>query len=167
LSGLGSKRRGKRGRGPGGLPQPEPVTTAYTLSLDSVEAMAANAAANAERPLLKLKLAGPEDLDRVRAVREAAPQARLIVDANESWSLEIYRELAPLLAELGAAMIEKPLQSEEDGRLRGEPRPGPHCADESCHARSTLPALAARYDMVNIKLDKTGGLTEALALKAE
>jgi L-alanine-DL-glutamate epimerase-like enolase superfamily enzyme len=164
---LEAKQNRKRVWELAGLPQPEPVTTAYTLSLDSVEAMAANAAANAERPLLKLKLAGPEDLDRVRAVREAAPQARLIVDANESWSLETYRELAPLLAELGVVMIEQPLHAEEDGQLRGEPRPVPLCADESCHDRSTLPALAERYDMVNIKLDKTGGLTEALALKAE
>lgn len=164
---LEAKRSGKRVWELAGLPQPEPVTTAYTLSLDSVEAMAAKAAANARRPLLKLKLAGPEDLERVRAVREAAPKSRLIVDANEGWSLETYAELAPQLGELGVVMIEQPLHAELDAQLVGQARPVLLCADESCHDRKSLPDLVGRYDMVNIKLDKTGGLTEALALRAE
>ena len=164
---LEAKRSGKRVWEIAGLPQPAPVTTAYTLSLDTVEAMAAKAAANADRPLLKLKLAGPEDLERVRAVREAAPGASLIVDANEGWTLEVYRDLAPQLVALGVVMIEQPLHAEHDHQLAGEDRPVPLCADEACHDRRSLAGLAGRYDMVNIKLDKTGGLTEALALKAE
>ena len=148
-----------------GLPEPGPLTTAYTLSLDSVENMRAAAAANAERPLLKLKLAGPEDLARVEAVREGAPQASLVVDANEGWSPGFYGEIAPQLEALGVAMIEQPLHAENDGPLAWMKRPIPVCADESCHDRASLPALAGRYDMINIKLDKTGGLTEALKLK--
>ncbi|WP_366552796.1 N-acetyl-D-Glu racemase DgcA [Aquibaculum sediminis] len=164
---LEAKASGRRVWELAGLEAPQQVTSAFTLSLDSVEAMAANAAANAQRPLLKLKLAGPEDLDRVRAVRAAAPQAKLIVDANEGWSIEEYRRLAPALAELAVAMIEQPLHADKDADLQGEERPVALCADESCHDRSSLPGLVGRYDMVNIKLDKTGGLTEALALKAE
>lgn len=164
---LEAKASGRRVWDLAGLAAPQQVTSAYTLSLDSVEAMAANAAANAQRPQLKLKLAGPEDLDRVRAVRAAAPQAKLIVDANEGWSIEEYRRLAPALAELSVAMIEQPLHADTDADLQGEDRPVALCADESCHDRSSLPGLVGRYDMVNIKLDKTGGLTEALALKAE
>lgn len=164
---LEAKRRRKRVWQLAGLPPPRPVVSAYTLSLDSVEAMAAAAAANAKRPLLKLKLTGPEDLKRVEAVRAAAPEARLIVDANEGWTLEIYRELVPRLARLGVVMIEQPLHAEEDEALMGEARPVALCADEACHDRSTLADLKGRYDMVNIKLDKSGGLTEALALKVE
>lgn len=164
---LEAKRAGRRVWELAGLPAPRPVTSAYTLSLDTVEAMGAKAAANAARPLLKLKLAGPEDLDRVRAVRSAAPLAKLVVDANEGWDLAQYRSLAPALAELGVAMIEQPLHAETDEGLTGEARPVALCADESCHDRGSLPALVGRYDLVNIKLDKTGGLTEALALKAE
>lgn len=164
---LEAKASGRRVWELAGLEAPQQVTSAYTLSLDSVEAMAANAAANAQRPLLKLKLAGPEDLNRVRAVRAAAPQAKLIVDANEGWSIETYRRLAPALAELSVTMIEQPLHAGQDADLQGEERPVVLCADESCHDRSSLPELVGRYDMVNIKLDKTGGLTEALALKAE
>ena len=145
---------------------PEPVTTAYTLSLDSASAMGTAAAGQADRPLLKLKLAGPEDLDRVAAVHANAPNARLVVDANEGWSLDQYLEFAPRLAELGVAMIEQPLPAGEDEPLGEIERPVPLCADESCHDRASLPALVGRYDLVNIKIDKTGGLTEALALKA-
>ncbi|MEX0922615.1 MAG: N-acetyl-D-Glu racemase DgcA [Rhodovibrionaceae bacterium] len=150
-----------------GLDKPGSVTTAYTLSLDSAEIMAEAAAAQAERPLLKLKLAGPEDLDRVRAVRKAAPNPKLVVDANEGWTLEAYQATAPELRALGVAMIEQPLPVGEDAGLAGIERLVPLCADESCHDRATLAALEGRYDLVNIKLDKTGGLTEALALKAE
>jgi L-alanine-DL-glutamate epimerase-like enolase superfamily enzyme len=145
---------------------PEAVTTAYTLSLDSVENMARAAAENAWRPLLKLKLAGPDDLTRVEAVRESAPEARLVVDANEGWSPGNYAELAPPLAVLGVELIEQPLPAGKDAALGTMQRPVKVCADESCHDSASLAALAGRYDMINIKLDKAGGLTEALGLKA-
>lgn len=148
-----------------GLSPLEPVTTAYTLSLDTPEAMGRAAAANAARPLLKLKLAGPDDLARVEAVRANAPETRLIVDANEGWTLDDYVQLAPKLAMLGVVLIEQPLPAGEDAPLAGMQRPVPVCADESCHATDSLAELAGRYDAVNIKLDKTGGLTEALKLK--
>ena len=164
---LEAKRKGKRVWELAGLGAPEPLTTAYTLSLDTPDAMRAAAKANAARPLLKLKLAGPGDLERVRAVRQGAPEADLIVDANEGWSLEDYAELAPELARLGVKMIEQPLPAGDDAALGEMTRPVPVCADEACHDRASLPALKGRYDIVNIKLDKTGGLTEALALKRE
>lgn len=148
-----------------GLAPLDAVTTAYTLSLDTPEAMGRAAAAQGARPLLKLKLAGPDDLARVEAVRANAPETRLIVDANEGWSLDDYVELAPRLARLGVVLIEQPLPAGQDAPLAGLPRPVPVCADESCHATESLAELAGRYDAVNIKLDKTGGLTEALALK--
>src|SRR5262249_42009202 len=141
-----------------------PATTAYTLSLGSVENMAAAARANTARPLLKLKLSGPGDLDRVRAVHKNAPHARLIVDANEAWTPEIYTALAPQLVPLGVELIEQPLPAGADGPLAGLRRPVPVCADESCHDTASLAHLAGKYDAVNIKLDKTGGLTEALRL---
>ena len=147
-----------------GLAAPGPLTTAYTLSLDEPEAMNAAAARNADRPLLKLKLGGPGDLDRVAAVRDGAPNARIIVDANEGWVADDYAALAPELLHLGVAMIEQPLPAGEDDALQRLERPVPVCADEACHDRATLDALAGRYDVINIKLDKTGGLTEALAL---
>ena len=148
-----------------GLAAPDPVTTAYTLSLDTAEKMGAAAKAQASRPLLKLKLAGPGDVDRVRAVRENAPGAKLIVDANEGWSAADYTALAPELAALGVALIEQPLPASADQPLAGLARPVPVCADESCHDRASLAHTSGRYDAVNIKLDKTGGLTEALALR--
>ncbi len=148
-----------------GLSPPEPVTTAYTLSLDTPEAMGRAAAVHAARPLLKLKLAGPDDLARVEAVRANAPGTRLIVDANEGWSLDDYVALAPKLARLGVVLIEQPLPAGQDMALAGLRRPVPVCADESCHATESLAELTGRYDAVNIKLDKTGGLTEALELK--
>ena len=147
-----------------GLAAPGPLITAYTLSLDSPEAMKAAAACNAARPLLKLKLGGSGDVDRVAAVREGAPEARIIVDANEGWTAADYAALAPQLERLGVAMIEQPLPAGKDEALLHLERPVPVCADESSHDRATLQALAGRYDVVNIKLDKTGGLTEALAL---
>jgi L-alanine-DL-glutamate epimerase-like enolase superfamily enzyme len=147
-----------------GLAPPQAATTAYTLSLGSVESMAAAAGANADRPLLKLKLSGPGDLDRVRAVHENAPRARLIVDANEAWTPEIYTALAPQLAPLGVELIEQPLPAGADAPLAGLARPVPVCADESCHDTASLAHIAGKYDAVNIKLDKTGGLTEALRL---
>ena len=147
-----------------GLVRPASVVTAYTLSLDSPVAMAAAARAQAARPLLKLKLAGADDLARVEAVRASAPAAQLIVDANEAWTPALYSEMAPALAALGVALLEQPLPADADAALAELPRPVPVCADESCHDRSSLDRLTGRYDAVNIKLDKTGGLTEALAL---
>jgi L-alanine-DL-glutamate epimerase-like enolase superfamily enzyme len=143
------------------------VLTAYTLSLDTPAAMRASAAANADRPLLKIKLGGPGDIDRLRAVRAGAPAARIIVDANEGWTAEGYAEIAPVLLELGVEMVEQPLPAGSDEALGRMERPLPVCADEACHDRGSLPGLAGKYDMLNIKLDKTGGLTEALALKRE
>ncbi|MCV6595897.1 MAG: dipeptide epimerase [Mangrovicoccus sp.] len=148
-----------------GLSAPGPVTTAFTLSLEAPEAMAKAAAEAAHLPLLKIKLGTPDDLDRLEAVRGAAPNPRIIVDANEGWSAEDYSRLAPDLQRLGVALVEQPLPAGADEALAGLPRPVPLCADESCHDRASLPGLAGRYDMINIKLDKTGGLTEALALR--
>jgi L-alanine-DL-glutamate epimerase-like enolase superfamily enzyme len=163
---LEAKRAGRPVWQLAGLASPQAAITAYTLSLGSVETMAAAARANAARPLLKLKLSGPGDLDRVRAVHENAPRARLIVDANEAWTPEIYTALAPQLAPLGVELIEQPLPAGADGPLAGLSRPVPVCADESCHDTASLAHIAGKYDAVNIKLDKTGGLTEALRLAA-
>ncbi len=144
---------------------PQPVITAYTLSLDSPEAMAAAALAAAARPLLKLKLTGDGDLERVRAVRRAVPAARLIADANEGWSLEQLRRFAPEMADLGVELIEQPLPAADDAGLSGFVSPVPLGADESCHGVAGLEALKGRYQVLNIKLDKTGGLSGALNLK--
>ena len=163
---LEAKRTGRPVWQLAGLKPPQAAITAYTLSLGSVDSMAAAARANADRPLLKLKLSGPGDLDRVRAVHENAPRARLIVDANEAWTPEIYTALAPQLAPLGVELIEQPLSAGADDPLAGLARPVPVCADESCHDAASLAHIAGKYDAVNIKLDKTGGLTEALRLAA-
>lgn len=148
------------------LPAPGPEITAYTLSLDTPERMEASARKHAARPLLKIKLGTPDDMPRLEAVRRGAPEARIIVDANEGWSAEVYADLAPHLVRLGVALVEQPLPAGEDEALIGMARPVPVCADESCHDRASLPGLKGKYDVVNIKLDKTGGLTEALALRA-
>jgi L-alanine-DL-glutamate epimerase-like enolase superfamily enzyme len=148
-----------------GLAAPAPVLTAYTLSLDTPEKMGAAAKENALRPLLKLKLSGAGDLERVRAVRANAPNAALIVDANEGWTVEDYRGLVPKLAGLDVALIEQPFPAGKDAPLAELPRPVPVCADESCHTSDDLARLVGAYDAVNIKLDKAGGLTEALALR--
>lgn len=163
---LAAKRAGRRVWDVAGLPAPEPVASAFTLSLDTPARMAVAAREHAGRPMLKLKLAGPEDLDRVAAVRSNAPRSRLIVDANEGWTAAQYEALAPQLRDLGVEMIEQPLHADDDEALAGMARPVPVCADESCHDAASLEALAGKYDMVNIKLDKTGGLSEALRLKA-
>ena len=147
------------------LPAPRPEITAYTLSLDTPDAMQVQAAQNAARPLLKIKLGTPDDMARLEAVRRGAPDSRIIVDANEGWSAEVYADLAPHLIRLGVQMVEQPMPAGADDMLGEIARPLPVCADESCHDRTSLPALRGKYDMVNIKLDKTGGLTEALALK--
>lgn len=140
--------------------------TAYTLSLGTPEAMNAQAAKNAFRPLLKTKLGGgDDDVDRIRAVRAGAVNSRIIVDANEGWTPELYQSLAPVLLNLGVEMVEQPLPAGGDDALRDMERVLPVCADESCHDSASLPDLKGKYDMVNIKLDKTGGLTEALKLR--
>ncbi|MDO9524618.1 MAG: dipeptide epimerase [Gemmobacter sp.] len=148
-----------------GLAPPGPMITAYTLSLDTPVAMRAAAARHAHRPILKFKLGTPDDMPRLEAVRLGAPRAQIIIDANEGWTTDIYADLAPHLVRLGVALVEQPLPAGADDMLSEIARPLPVCADESCHDRASLPGLLGKYDMVNIKLDKTGGLTEALALR--
>lgn len=162
---LAAKQAGKRVWDLINLPAPRPEITAYTLSLDTPDAMQAQAAKNAARPLLKIKLGTPDDMARLEAVRRGAPKSRIIVDANEGWTAEVYADLAPHLIRLGVQMVEQPLPAGADDMLAEIARPLPVCADEACHDRASLPALKGKYDMVNIKLDKTGGLTEALLLK--
>ncbi|KZY34065.1 dipeptide epimerase [Roseovarius sp. HI0049] len=162
---LEAKQAGARAWELAGLAAPGPEVTAYTLSLDEPEKMQAQAAKHAHRPLLKIKLGTPDDMPRLEAVRAGAPGAKIIVDANEGWSADIYADLAPHLVRLGVALVEQPLPAAEDDALLGMDRPVPVCADESCHDRASLPGLKGKYDVVNIKLDKTGGLTEALALR--
>ncbi|MDF1718812.1 MAG: dipeptide epimerase [Antarcticimicrobium sp.] len=162
---LEAKKAGKRVWDLAGLPEPGPEITAYTLSLDTPEAMLAQARKNAHRPLLKIKLGTPDDMPRLEAVRQGAPEARIIIDANEGWSAPVYADLTPHLLRLGVELVEQPLPAGEDDALIGIDRPIPVCADESCHDRASLPGLKGKYDVVNIKLDKTGGLTEALKLR--
>ena len=147
------------------LARPGPVMTAFTLSLDTPEVMEAQARVHAARPVLKIKLGTQDDMPRLEAVRRGAPKARIIVDANEGWTAEVYADLAPHLIRLGVELVEQPLPAGHDDMLAEIARPLPVCADESCHDRASLPALKGKYDMVNIKLDKAGGLTEALALR--
>lgn len=162
---LAAKQAGKRVWDLLGVPAPTPEITAYTLSLDTPDAMQAQAAKHAARPLLKIKLGTPDDMARLEAVRRGAPKSRIIVDANEGWTADVYADLAPHLIRLGVQMVEQPLPAGADDMLSEIARPLPVCADEACHDRTSLPALKGKYDMVNIKLDKTGGLTEALLLK--
>ena len=164
---LEAKQAGKRVWQLAGLAKPGPEITAYTLSLDTPEKMRTQAAKNARRPLLKIKLGTPDDMGRLEAVRAGAQKSRIIVDANEGWTAEIYADLAPHLLRLGVELVEQPLPASADDMLSEIERPLPVCADESCHDRASLPALKGKYDVVNIKLDKTGGLTEALALREE
>ena len=145
--------------------KPEKTITAYTLSLDEPENMFKQAEKNSNRPLLKIKLGTPNDMPRLEAVRKGAPNSEIIVDANEGWDAEVYSQLAPKLVKLGVKLVEQPLPADKDDDLIGLPRPLPICADESCHDRKSLEKLIGKYDFVNIKLDKTGGLTEALLLK--
>jgi L-alanine-DL-glutamate epimerase-like enolase superfamily enzyme len=164
---LEAKRAGVRAWTLAGRARLDPVKTCFTISLGPAEEMAEAARANARRPMLKLKIGGPDGLDGVAAVRAAAPRARLIVDANEALTFEDLRRLAPELARLEVKLLEQPLPAGEDGALEGYASPVPLCADESLHTRAELAACVGRYDLINIKLDKTGGLTEALALAAE
>ena len=164
---LEAKTAGRRVWQLAGLPVPRPVPVAFTLSLDTPDAMRAQAADNAHRPLLKIKLGTPDDMPRLEAVRAGAPKATLIIDANEGWTPEVYADLAPHLIRLGVAMVEQPLPAGADDMLAEIARPLPVCADESAHGAASLAGLKGKYDLVNLKLDKTGGLTEALAARAE
>jgi L-Ala-D/L-Glu epimerase len=147
-----------------GRPAPRACTTAYTISLGTPEAMAAATAKAAQRPLLKIKLGGDGDGARIAAVRTAAPESELIVDANEAWTSDNLAQRLAECAEAGVTLVEQPLPAGQDEALARIRRPLSVCADESVHDRSSLAGLRERYDAVNIKLDKTGGLTEALAM---
>jgi L-Ala-D/L-Glu epimerase len=161
---LAAKRSGRPAHELAGLPPLQPLTTAYTISLAAPEVMAAAAEKAAARALLKIKLAGAGDPARIAAVRRAAPRASLIVDANEGWSTANLQENLAACAEAGVTLVEQPLPADADAPLADIARPIPACADESVHATASLAALAGKYDAVNIKLDKAGGLTEALAM---
>jgi L-alanine-DL-glutamate epimerase-like enolase superfamily enzyme len=162
---LEAKLAGQRVWAMAGLPAPSPVVTAFTLSLAPPEEMRAAAAANAHRLILKIKLGTPDDMPRLEAVRTGAPRSTLIIDANEGWTPEIYTDLAPHLLRLGVALVEQPLPSGQDDMLAEIARPLPVCADESCFDRASLAGLKGKYDVVNLKLDKTGGLTEGLTTR--
>ena len=149
-----------------GLPAPKPVITAYTLSLNTPDIMREQAAMHAHRPILKIKLGTPDDMPRLEAVRQGAPKSTLIIDANEGWSPELYTDLAPHLIRLGVALVEQPLPAGADGMLAEIARPLPVCADESAHDAAGLTDLVGKYDIVNLKLDKTGGLTQGLIARA-
>jgi len=161
---LEAKAAGKRAWSLLGRPQPKPCTTAFTISLGTSEAMAEAAAKAAHLPLLKIKLGGDGDAARIAAVRKAAPKSELIVDANEAWRADNLAGNLAACADAGVTLVEQPLPAGEDEALAGIERPVTVCADESVHARDSLDGLRDRYDAVNIKLDKTGGLTEALAM---
>ncbi|WP_029029229.1 N-acetyl-D-Glu racemase DgcA [Salinarimonas rosea] len=162
---LDAKRSGVPAAVTAGVDRLRPATTAYTISLDTPEAMEAAAAKASARPILKIKLGAPDgDAARIAAVRRGAPDATLIADANEGWSVETLPALVAACADAGFALVEQPLHASADEALRGIDRPVPLCADESAHDRASLPRLDGLYDLVNIKLDKTGGLTEALAM---
>jgi len=162
---LQAKRSGKRAWELANIPIADQVETSFTISLDTPARMADATAAAIDLPILKLKLCGDDiDLARVEAVRAAAPNARLLIDANESWSPRQYRNTVSALKELGVELIEQPFPADADYVLETLDHPIPVCADESCHTTIDLPRLKNRYEAINIKLDKTGGLTEALQL---
>lgn len=162
---LAAKQSGKRVWELANLPVPEPAVTAETLSIaNDPDELGEAARQLRDAPLIKVKLNRDRVITRMAAVRDAAPSARLIIDPNESWDLELLQGVASSLADLGVEMIEQPLPASEDSALTDYQCPVDLCADESCHTADTLPELKMRYDMVNIKLDKTGGLTEAIDL---
>jgi L-alanine-DL-glutamate epimerase-like enolase superfamily enzyme len=162
---LDAKRAGVPAMTLAGIDRLRPVTTAYTISLGAPDEMAEATRKAADRPILKIKLGAPEgDLERIRAVRDAAPDATLIADANEGWVAERLGSHLKACADAGFALVEQPLPAEADDALAGIERPVPVCADESAHDRRNLERIARLYDAVNVKLDKTGGLTEALAM---
>ena len=164
---LEAKRAGEPVHVLAALPAPKPLTTAYTISLGTPDAMAQAAAKARERELLKVKLGGVDDPARIRAVRQAAPRAELIVDANEGWSVDDLARNLAACAQAGVTLVEQPLPAGRDDALAQVARPLPVCADESAHATASLATLVGKYDVVNIKLDKTGGLTEALTMACE
>jgi L-Ala-D/L-Glu epimerase len=162
---LEAKRSGQRVWERANIRVVEQIETSFTISLDSPDKMGEAARAAAHLPILKLKLGGNDvDLARVQAVCEAAQNVRVLIDANESWSREHYRKIVPTLKELGVGLIEQPFPADRDEILDNLDHPVPVCADESCHTTADLPRLKNRYEMINVKLDKTGGLTEALRL---
>jgi L-alanine-DL-glutamate epimerase-like enolase superfamily enzyme len=161
---LAAKRAGKPVYELAGLPEPKPLVTAYTISLAEPNVMAEQAANAAGRALLKVKLGSADDQARIMAVRRAAPRAELIVDVNEGWSADNLADNLAACAQAGVTLVEQPLPADADDVLARITRPLPVCADESVHARASLPGLVGKYDAVNVKLDKTGGLTEALAM---
>jgi L-alanine-DL-glutamate epimerase-like enolase superfamily enzyme len=164
---LEAKQAGRPAYDLAALPAPKPLVTAYTVSLGTPEAMADAALRAKNRPLLKVKLGGGgDDAERIAAVRRAAPEAELIVDANEGWTEESLERNLAACAQAGVTLIEQPLAEGRDAALAGIKRPIPVCADESVHDRASLVAIAGKYDAINVKLDKAGGLTEALALAA-
>jgi L-alanine-DL-glutamate epimerase-like enolase superfamily enzyme len=164
---LEAKRAGKLAHALAGLPVPQPLTTALTISIGTPDSMAEAARAAAGRKLLKVKLGGPGDPARIAAVRKAAPNCELIADANEGWSADNLAENLAACADAGVTLVEQPLRADDDAALAAMTRPIPVCADESAHHRAGLAALVGRYDAVNIKLDKAGGLTEGLAMAEE
>jgi L-Ala-D/L-Glu epimerase len=166
---LEAKRAGRRVWELLSMPMHGSVPTAYTLGLDTPAAMASKARAFAQWPLLKIKLGGNDevDIERVRAIREVRPDARLIVDANGGWTLPRLKELAPALKSFDVELIEQPLPADSDAELSSYRSPVPLCADESCMDRQSLQHVVGRYQCINIKLDKTGGLSEALHLVRE
>jgi len=164
---LEAKRAGRPAHVLAGIAAPSPLVTAYTISLGTPAAMADAARVASTRKLLKVKLGGAGDPERIAAVRAAAPNAELIVDANEGWTADNLAENLSACAAAGVTLVEQPLPAAQDGTLTQIKRPIPVCADESVHDRASLAGLVGRYDAVNIKLDKTGGLTEALAMAAE
>jgi len=164
---LEAKRAGKPVHALAGLPPPRSLTTALTISFGTPDAMGAAAAKAAGRTLLKVKLGGDGDPERIAAVRRAAPRAELIVDANESWSARNVADNLAACTAAGVTLVEQPLPQSADDALAGVPHPIPVCADESVHDRSSLDRLGSKYEAINIKLDKAGGLTEALRLAEE
>jgi L-Ala-D/L-Glu epimerase len=150
-----------------GQAPPKPLITAYTISLGTPQEMAQRAAKASGLPLLKIKLGAAGDPARIAAVRHAVPRARLIVDANEGWTPDDLEQNLAACAEAGVTLVEQPMPADRDQALTRAARPIAVCADESAHARSSLPGLVGKYDAVNIKLDKAGGLTEALAMAEE
>ncbi|MDP3548346.1 MAG: dipeptide epimerase [Phreatobacter sp.] len=163
---LEAKRTGKRAWELAGLPAPKPLTTVYTISLSSPEEMAEQAK-SCGRPHLKIKLGGDGDADRLAAIRAAVPEATLVIDANEGWTPANLEANLAVCERFRIALVEQPLPASDDEALRHVRRPIPICADESVHDRPSLAKLAGKYDAINVKLDKTGGLTEAFLLVAE
>ncbi|AVO44635.1 N-acetyl-D-Glu racemase DgcA [Phreatobacter cathodiphilus] len=163
---LEAKLAGKRAWDLAGMPTPKPLTTVYTISLSSPEEMAEQAA-RCGRPHLKIKLGGEGDADRLAAIRAAVPDATLVIDANEGWTPANLEANLAVCERFRIALVEQPLPASDDEALRHVRRPIPICADESVHDRPSLAKLAGKYDAINVKLDKTGGLTEAFLLVAE